>query len=485
MRHQMLIRTFIGVLVLCASSLQADVINEYAKLLPSNGAAYDEFGKTVSISGDTVVVGVRYDDDSGSSSGSAYVFRKSGPSWVQVAKLLASGGAAYDNFGWSVSISGDIVVVGARNCDGSNGIDSGSAYVFVKPVGGWSGTLYEDAKLVASDGAEEDRFGHSVSVSGNTIVIGAPWDDDGSTDAGSAYVFQKIGSSWVQMAKLLASGGAAYDIFGDSVSISDETVVVGAYGDDGYGGIDSGSAYVFQMPAGGWSGTLYEDATLLASDSAANDEFGYSVSVSEETVAVGAAEDDDNGTDSGSTYVFQMPVGGWSGTVYEDAKLLASDGAVSNFFGESVSISIDTVVVGAIHSNGYFGSAYAFQMPAGGWSGTLYEDVRLLASDGAVSDHFGHSVSISDDIVVVGAPGDDDNGAWSGSTYVYELNTSPCPADLTGDDQVNIEDIFAVLGLWGACPDPCPPYCSGDLTEDCTVNIDDIFAILGLWGPCE
>ena len=188
----------------------------------------------------------------------------------------------------------------------------------------------QQAKLTAGDGAADDRFGYSVAISGDTIVVGAPWDDDNGTNSGSAYVFVKPGSGWADMtqtAKLTAADGAADDSLGYSVAISGDTIVVGAAWDDD-NGIDSGSAYVFVQPGGGWA-DMTQTAKLTAGDGAANDFFGISVAISSDTIVLGAYYDDDNGTDSGSAYVFVQPGGGWA-DMTQTAKLTAGDGAAND-----------------------------------------------------------------------------------------------------------------------------------------------------------
>ena len=210
--------------------------------------------------------------------------------------------------------------------------------------------VHEDAKLLASDGAFGDQFGFSVAVSGDTVVVGAFRHDDQGSHSGSAYVFKKPGGGWSgtlsEAAKLLPSNGFSLQSFGTSVAACGDTVVVGAPYDDDRGE-SSGSAYVFERPAGGWSGTLSQNAKLLASDGALGDNFGQSVAVSGDTAVVGAFLNDDQGVDSGSAYVFEKPAGGWSGTLSQAAKLLASDGAGQDLLGWSVAVSGDTVVVGA------------------------------------------------------------------------------------------------------------------------------------------
>ncbi|MEX0785839.1 MAG: FG-GAP repeat protein [Dehalococcoidia bacterium] len=383
---------------------------EQAKLTASDGATFDEFGYSVSLSGDTALVGVVWDNDNGTNSGSAYVFQRSGGVWTEQAKLTASDGAAFDFFGSFVSLSGDTALVGAP-LDDDNGGDSGSAYIFQRSGGVWT----EQAKLTASDGTAFDVFGVSVSLSGDTALVGTE-DDDNGDDSGSAYVFQHSSGVWTEQAKLTASDFAARDLFGASVSVSGDTALVGALGDDDNGS-GSGSAYVFQDSGGVWS----EQAKLTASDGAAFDTFGFSVSLSGDTALVSALLDDDNGADSGSAYVFQRSGGVWS----EQAKVTASDGAAGDEFGYEVSLSGNTALVGAAEDddNGDdSGSAYVFLRSGGVWS----EQAKLTASDGAAGDEFGYAVSVSGDTALVGAYLDDDNGADSGSAYVY-ASLAPAP----------------------------------------------------------
>jgi hypothetical protein len=326
------------------------VWTEQAKLTASDAAAGDQFGRPVSVSGDTVVVGVYADDDAGLNSGSAYVFVRSGGVWTEQAKLTASDAAAGDQFGYSVSVSVDTAVVGAV-ADDHAGFYSGSTYVFARSGGVWA----EQAKLTASDAAELDHFGFRLSVDGDTAVVGAVGDADGGLDSGSAYVFTRSGVTWTEEAKLTASDAAAGDWFGWSVSLSGDTAVVGA-ANDADGGLDSGSAYVFVGSGSSWT----EQAKLTASDAAAYDWFGFQLSVSGDTVVVGAYGDDDAGDYSGSAYVFTRSGSSWT----EQTKLTASDAAAGDYFGMSVSVSGNTVVVGAVlddDAGSNSGSVYVFE----------------------------------------------------------------------------------------------------------------------------
>ena len=406
------------------------------KLTASDAAAYDHFGMSVSLSGTRAVVGAIWDDDGGSKSGAAYVFEKnSDGEWSEVRKLVAGDAAEEDAFGYSVSVSGDRTVVGAPDRDSGENYMTGAAYVYdpsARNTPGDGGTEQPDpgeegpvarvsetvslpgsGKLTASDRAEGDLFGISVSVSGKMAAVGASVNSTVSRKLGSVYVFEKGPSGTWSQTKLTASDTAFDDAFGRSVSVSGERVIAGAQGDDD-GGSASGAAYVFERSSDGtWSRTK-----LTASDAAANDGFGASVSVSGERAIVGAPKDDDGGSASGAAYVFERSSDGtWSET-----KLTASDAAADDRFGTSVSVSGTRAVVGAPWDDdggSASGAAYVFERSSDGtWSQT-----KLTASDAAADDRFGTSVSVSGTRAVVGAPLDDGGGSNSGAAYVFERSS--------------------------------------------------------------
>jgi hypothetical protein len=328
---------------------------EEAKLLPHDGAPIDYFGASVCISGEIAVIGANDDDDQGSGSGSAYIFRRGDTSWTEEAKLTPADGAAGDHFGVSVSVSGDYVMVGSF-WDDDHGAESGSVYVFRNEGGTW----IEEAKLTAGDGSPQDYFGFSVSMSGDYAVVGAYRDDDNGIESGSAYVFRREGATWVEEAKLTAGDGAAIDFFGYSVSISGDYTILGAYHNDEHGA-NSGSAYVFRREGTSWT----EEAKLTASDAEPEDFFGHSVSISGDYAIVGAFHDDDAGSEAGSAYLFKHEGTGW----IEVAKLTASDGEADDAFGLSVSISGDNAIAGALGGNDHgfaSGSAYVYSGFSGG-----------------------------------------------------------------------------------------------------------------------
>ncbi|MGI9513880.1 MAG: fibronectin type III domain-containing protein [Anderseniella sp.] len=386
------------------------------KILASDKAANDKFGIRVAVDGDTAIVGAYRDDDNGSDSGSAYVFiRDNSGNWSQQVKLKASDGAANDSFGHSVALSGNTVIVGAYN-DDDNGSNSGSAYVFIRDnSGNWS----QQAKLTASDGAANDYFGYTVAVDGNTAIVGAHQNNDNGTNSGSAYVFIRNGSSWSQQANLKASGGAANDNFGHNVAVDGDTAIVGAHNNDDNGN-NSGSAYVFIRNGSSWSQQvkllpLKADGT---SDGTASDYFGHSVAVDGDTAIVGAHNNDDNGNNSGSAYVFIRNGSSWS----QQVKLLplkvdgTSDGDFNDRFGNSVAVDGNTVIVGALQdavgTNSNAGSAYVFTRNGTSW--TQY--VKLEASDESAGDRFGSSVAVDGDTAIIGARADTTN---SGSAYIF------------------------------------------------------------------
>jgi len=281
--------------------------------------------------------------------------------------------------------------------------------IIVGPV--QAATQNEIQKLIASDGGIVDEFGDAVAVDGNTAVIGARLDDDGGFDSGSAYVFTRSSGVWTEEQKLTASDAAANDFFGMRVAVDGDTIVIGAEADDD-DGASSGSAYVFVRNAGVWT----EQQKLTASDAAEGDWFGSSVAVDGDTAIIGAERADDNGTNSGSAYVFTRNAGVWT----EQQKLTASNGFDFDDFGNAVAMDGDTAVIGARwgDNGGVFsdvGAAYVFTRNSGVWS----EQQKLIASDGAFEDQFGVWVGLDGDTAIIGAQWDDDSGSRSGSAYVF------------------------------------------------------------------
>ena len=319
------------------------------------------FGWSVSVSGDTAVFGAPVRNWNAAGSGCAYVYTRMGIKWIYQAKLLPPDGRDYEFFGASVSLDGDTVVIGAP-WDDDNGNESGSTYVFSR-----NGTTWAlQAKLLASDGGIGDNFGYFVSLDGDTVLIGAPWDNDKGVDSGSAYVFTRSDSNWTQQAKLLASDGVKYDQFGISVSLDGDTALIGAsdFNEYSYIATGPGSAYMFTRTGTTWT----QQAKLLASDGANGDRFGYSVSLSGDSALIGAFWDCNvvrNGRNFfGSAYVFTH-----TGTIWAQQQKLQVYSGVSRNFGISVGLKDDTAVISSYYEGSVYirSSAYAFKRIGNIW----------------------------------------------------------------------------------------------------------------------
>ena len=279
-----------------------DTWTQQAKLTAADGSLMDNFGYSVALSGDTAVIGA-YWDSSGLNpmQGSAYVFTRKGSSWTQQAKLVAPVGVPEQAFGGAVALSDDTIVVAAPNDRVGLNDRQGSVYVF--SGGGATWTLQE--RLIASDGAASDGFGSAVGLSGETVVIGSYFDDVGlNTDQGSAYVFTRTGSDWTQQDHLIASDGDKEDVFGRAVAIAGETILVGAQWDDIDGKGNQGSAYLYRRSGEKWP----QQEKLTASEGADGDLYGTTMAMSGEAGIIGASFDDvGSNAEQGSAFVFGNP----------------------------------------------------------------------------------------------------------------------------------------------------------------------------------
>jgi hypothetical protein len=307
------------------------VWSQQQELRAADAAAGDYFGYTVSIGGDTAVIGAY---GKGSAQGAVYAFVRSGGVWTQQQELTASDGVAGDEFGYSVSVNGDTMVIGALGRDANQG----AAYVFVRTGGVWT----QQQELTASDGVAGDQFGVSVSLSGDTTVVGAYGKN---LYQGAAYVFVGSGGVWTPQQELTASDGASSNNFGYAVSVSGDTVVIGAWRNN-----NEGAAYVFARSGGLWG----PQQKLTAPNGAAGFQFGLSVSVSGNTAVIGARY----GGQAllGAAYVYARSGGAWG----QPQELTASDGVAGDGFGLSVSVSGDTLVIGTPGKNNGHGAAYMF-----------------------------------------------------------------------------------------------------------------------------
>ena len=359
-----------------------------------------EFGESVAVMAGTIVVA----GHAGTSLGGAiHVFERRSSSWVAVAVLAVPEARVGDPFGISMAADGNTIVVGAQFAD-IGATDAGLAYVFERRDGQWR----QAAILTARDGRADDQFGNTVSASGDTIVVGARLHDDPGRDAGAAYVFKRRGVAWEQIAKLTASGQAAGDLFGRA-SLDGDTLIISADLNDDRGSA-AGKAYVLRRRDGRWT----ETAILHASDGVAGDELGISLALSGRTAAFGAVGRDGAVADAGAVYVFEDENGRWT----EKARLMANDATPSQAFGLSVAADDDTIVVGAPYHEmraERVGAAYVFQRDGGRWAQTA----KLTASSPLPRQGFGSTVAISAGTIVVGVRGSA-NGRDPGGAFVFE-----------------------------------------------------------------
>ncbi len=469
----------------------ANLFAQQAYVKASNMEASDSFW-SIAVSGNTMAVGAYLEDSNAtgingnqasnlaSAAGAVYIFTRSGSTWTQQAYLKASNAETLDWFGKALALDGDTLVVGATgedsNATGINGNQSdnsassaGAAYVFVRSGSTWS----QQAYLKASNTAASDLFGHKVAISGDTIVVSASSEDSNATgvngnqsdnnaaSSGAAYVFVRSGSTWSQQAYLKASNTAQSDFYGQSVGISGDTIVVGAYGEDsnatGVNGDESnntassaGAAYVYTRTNITWS----QQAYLKASNAEASDNFGWNVAISNNTIVVIATGEDSNATgvngnqsdnsvlSAGAAYVFFRNNTMWSQQAYLKA---SNPGASDNFgLGEGgLAISGNTIVIGATSEDSNAtgvngtqanenasgaGAAYLFTRSGPMWSQQAY----VKASNTEASDSFGQYVGIGTDYIAVSASGEDsnatgingdqsNNGASSaGAVYIFK-----------------------------------------------------------------
>ncbi len=421
-------------------------------------------GASVDIEGARLVFGAAGGTGIAHESGTTHVLRNQNDHWLKDALLFASDGATGDGFGLSVGVSGETIVVGAP-LDDDNGSSSGAIYVyrFDSQFSEWVET-----KIVPDDNAAGDNFGISVDISGDVLIAGAYFDDDNGFDSGSAYIFRYDGAKWIQEAKLLASDGEANDSFARSVGISGSAVVVGAERENESGDF-AGAAYVFRYQGGRW----VQEAKLLASDGFPGNWFGHSVDLDGDDVVVGAVQFFI--VQPGAAYMFSFDGLKWR----ETAKVEPPDRNVQILFGSSVAINDGVAVVGVQNDddNGVnSGSAFVYQRAGSKW----LEIARLLASDGAEADWFGNAVAVQGNLVVVGAAGDKSGGFNSGEVYLFDLDGQDCDGDglCDGSSLGPAQDLR--LSSDGARGPGCS--CRSDLDGDGAVGITDLLALLVSWG---
>ena len=457
---------------------------EDVKLTADNIKADMALGWAVSVSGSTAMAGAPYEGPFYlSEHGAVYVFEDNGLGWNQTQKLLASDADFGDLFGYSLALDGSTAVIGAQG-EADCGSRAGAAYVFQKSGSTWS----EAAKLKASQAEAGDEFGWSVGIDDGTIIVGArdPYYDPG-VNSGDAYIFEPVGGTWTQTAKLTPSDPVSNMEFGFDVGISGSRAIVGAILDS-EAALSAGAAYIFEDNGTAWN----QVAKLTVGDARRGQQVGWSVAIQGDLAVVGVPADNDMGESSGAAYVFE-----WDGLNWNEAdKLIAWDALAFAYFGQDVAIDDNALVVGAYREGeDLAGAAYLFERSPDGMS---WDPVaKLIESDtalpGTPEEYVGYSVSISGETVLVGAPyndnpdmvrpGDSDNdGRIDGGDlaewqkYYDPLgasNNTYAMGDWNGDGKIDGGD----LAIWQQNYDPL-----GTISSGAALVYEDV---LGSEGACE
>ncbi len=403
----------------------ATLITEDLKIAPADGYANDKFGNAMAQDGATLVIGAVENNEGGVDSGAVYIYEQPTEdllSWTLSRKLVVSDSVALANFGASIALDGDLLAVSAPN----DLEEIGSVYLFERNQGG-TNEWGQIAKLTLENGEAGDYFGVAVVLQGDTLIVGADGDDEQDLDAGAVYIFDRNqggSDQWGLVKKIFSEQTDHGDHFGSSLALDGDTLVVGVPRDDIVGINRTGRAVIFERNEGGpnqWG----EVQIIQASDAAAEDFFGTSVTVSGDFVAVGAIGKDTLGGESGAVYVYFRNAGdldAWG----EVKKIVASDGSGGQRFGRAVALRDNLLLVGKPEdgtSQTGDGDAYLYNYVQGG-VGNWGEVVHLIASDAANLDGFGGSVGLNGSALFVGARLTDDHGDNSGSVYLYELPTS-------------------------------------------------------------
>ncbi|HEY6802349.1 MAG TPA: Calx-beta domain-containing protein [Pyrinomonadaceae bacterium] len=415
----------------------AATFTQRQKITSEPRAVGAQFGNAVAIDGDTMVVGARFDGTTASQAGAAFVFVLNGGTWIQQAKLLANDGAVADKFGYSVAISGNTIVVGAFN-DDSPLSNAGSAYVFVRSGTTWT----QQQKLTASDAAADQEFGNAVAINGDTVFVGEHFADlPGNSDAGAVYIYTRSGIAWTQVQKLIPAGGVIFaDHFGESLAFSNNRLAVGSPGAD-IPFTAAGSVYVFAASGGAY----IQQQKLSISDGHNGDSFGSSVAIEGNTLVGGATENTAVVSQPafGAAYVFEFNSGTWT----QQQKLTAADGASGDRFGYSVAVSNNVVAVGAREDDtaagGDAGSAYVFTRSGTTWT----HKQKLEPGDPVNGDRFGVSVALSQGRLFVGAA-EKQLTQPNGQGAVYVFNTPAVFPDFDGDGKADLSFFNESNGQW-------------------------------------
>jgi hypothetical protein len=387
------------------------------KVAASDGNPRAWFGFGVIVSGTTALIGAKNATVNGHpSQGAVYVFRLIGGVWKQVQKLVASDGAAGDQFGNAIALLGNTLIITAPIATVEGRPWQGAAYVFTLVGKAWT----QRQKLVAKHGVAFETLGNAVGLTATSALISAGGAfHNGQFLPRSVYVFKlapsRTGDVWAEAQNLAAPHPADETSFGLAMSVSGATAFVGARATTISTNLGQGAVYIYTESNGGWSLT----GKLSASDGAARDNFGVSLALEGNTALIGAPGAMINGNISqGAVYRFDHSSAGWS----QKQKFTSSDGTPINLFGASVSLFKDTALIGAYASKSYRGTAYVFEDKVGGFTQTR----EIVPSDGVAGDVFGYYTSIDAATALIGSYPADVNGTFEqGAAYFYARSGAP------------------------------------------------------------
>lgn len=401
------------------------------KLVPLNtangfeGVSEDAYGAAIAISGNTVAVGAPDRDDIGSNSGAVYIYVNDNGAWTLEQKLIPKDGATNDNFGFSLALEGNRLLIGSRRGGSGGAPQSGAVYIYERSGKVWTRTK----KLDPANTGFEDFFGYAVALHQDYALVGAPQLDNAGAKTGAAFLYQYNGTDWVQLKQFLPATGTANDFYGAAVALLPPTgafsvtALVAAWDDDQAPGENDGAVYAYVDPDPVNNGQSWGlQAKLVASDQTPGDTFGFALSAAGQRAYISAPFRSDTCDNSGAVYVFNRHSGVWC----EEAIITPYDKNAGQFFGYSVAGLKETVAIGSAYDDDggdYSGSAYVYSYKDSNWEPQL----KFVPDGTSPLQLVGFSVAMDGDKVATGALGDITNNINSGSAYVFSA-TGAAPA---------------------------------------------------------
>jgi hypothetical protein len=452
-------------IALCAAGLAIGGSPELAddgivRFTSPDGGPFEHFGRKVALDGNVLVVGeYEYHDPAPVGTGAAYVYRLNADesNWDFESQLLPSGGDDIAFFSDQLALENDVLVVFGMHWPSLEG------YAYVYRFDPNASDWIEEQILIDPNDPPGLSFGENLDISGDVIFAtgwGIPiW----------AFRYDPNASAWMLEQEIIPDANGCDN---GVVSVDGDRAVIGyPYNDDlGFG---AGTALVFEYDHD--TSTWTQTARLNASGVVEEKFFGTSVALAGDFVAIGnrvSASADE----TGSVFIFAKVGDSWE----EVARVTRDDGAAYDRFGRYTDFDGQTLVVGApnlFYDNAYPGATYIYDFDPQTYDWSLR---TMMKAPSSYAGDFGGSVALSAERLAIGDPDDEEIGEYAGAAYIVDVGESDCPEDVTGDDVVNVDDLFAIINAWGPCDD-----CAEDINADGVVNVDDLFAVINAWGPCE